>query len=72
MLHIDYYGTWIPVVHCLPEEGEMVLVTCKTQKGLKTVNRAYHSDGFWHGSGSMSNVIAWMPMPAPYDKEDEE
>ena len=54
----------------LPETGEMVLVTCKSQKGIKSVNRAYcDSNGFWHGSGSMAGVIAWMPMPEPWDEK---
>lgn len=60
---------WIPVTEELPEEGLMVLVTAQTKKGDRNVNRAYQADGFWHGSGSMSNVIAWMPLPEPYKGE---
>lgn len=61
---------WIPTKERLPESDDMMLVTAKTQKGVRSVNRAYYSNGFWHGSGSMSNVIAWMPLPAPYEEED--
>ena len=43
---------WIPVDVQLPPEGVMVLVTCESKKGIRSVNRAYYSDGFWHGSGS--------------------
>lgn len=57
---------WIPVSDRLPESDYMCLVSCKTKKGVKSVNRACYSDGFWHGSGSMSGVEAWMPLPAPY------
>lgn len=57
---------WIPCSVRLPKDDEMVLVTCETKKGTRNVNRAYHSGGFWHGSGSMSGVIAWMPLPEPY------
>lgn len=60
---------WIPVDEALPEDGEMVLVSCETKKGVKTVNRAYHSRNCWHGSGSMSGVRAWMPLPEPYGEE---
>ena len=60
---------WIPVEDMLPDPGINVLVTCKTKKGYYGVNRAFYMDGFWHGSGSMSNVIAWMPMPMPYREE---
>lgn len=62
-------GNWIPVTENLPKEGEMVLVTCKTKKGVKSVNRAYQSNNTWHGSGSMSGVTAWMPLPQPYEDE---
>ncbi len=57
---------WIPVDEQLPREDKMILVTCHTKKGALSVNRAYYSNGFWHGSGSMSGVIAWMPLPEPY------
>lgn len=59
---------WIPVDERLPKNlGEMVLVTCKSKKGMLSVNRAYcDTSGFWHGSGSMSGVVAWMPLPEPY------
>ena len=57
---------WIPVSDRLPESDYMCLVSCKTKKSVKSVNRAYYSDGFWHGSGSMSGVEAWMPLPEPY------
>lgn len=60
---------WIPVTEKLPDTDEMMLVTCKTQKGMLNVNRAYYDGNFWHGSGSMSGVIAWMPMPEPYKEE---
>lgn len=60
---------WTPVTVALPEEDVVVLVSCRTQKGVNNVNRAYYSDGFWHGSGSMSGVKAWMPMPEPYEGE---
>lgn len=63
---------WIPVNEEMPMEGEMVLVTCKPKKGSPNVNRAYYSNGFWHGSGSMSGVIAWQPLPEPYKATGKE
>lgn len=57
---------WIPVKERLPENNDIMLVSCMTKKGVKNVNRAYYSDGHWHGSGSMSGVTAWMPSPEPY------
>lgn len=44
----------------LPTDEELKIVICKTQKGFLSWNRAYYDkSGYWHGSGSMSNVIAW-------------
>ena len=59
---------WIPVEKALPEDESMKLVSCVSKKGVKSINRAYYDgDGFWHGSGSMSGVKAWMDLPAPYE-----
>lgn len=68
-----YNGGWIPVDERLPEDERMVLVTCQTKKGIRSTNRAYYDGMFWHGSGSMSGVTAWQPLPEPYkeDKQDE-
>lgn len=57
---------WIPVEERLPEDERMVLVTCQTKKGIRSTNRAYYDGTFWHGSGSMSSVTAWCPLPEPY------
>ena len=63
---------WTPVSEMLPPEDKIMLVSCKTKKGLKSVNRAYYSAGCWHGSGSMSGVVAWMQLPDPHRPEEEE
>lgn len=60
---------WIPVTVRLPETDEMMLVSCRSKKGVSSVNRAYYANGTWHGSGSMSGVTAWMPLPEPYREE---
>lgn len=51
---------WTPVKQGLPPVGEVVAVTCQPKNGVRSWNRAYRDENcFWHGSGSMSNVIAW-------------
>lgn len=69
-VHIEYFegvDLWVPCSERLPAFDEMVLVSCRTKKGINSVNRAYYADGYWHGSGSMSGVVAWMPLPDPYE-----
>lgn len=61
---------WIPVEERLPEDEEMVLVTCKTKVGRLSVYRAWRGGGYWHGTGSISDVIAWQPLPEPYRPEE--
>lgn len=57
-------GEWI--TKGLPTPGQYVLVTCKTKSGNRTVLRAYHDGTRWCGN-IMSTVIAWMPMPEPFE-----
>lgn len=65
-------GNWISIKEKLPEDNEVKLVTCQPKKGAANVNRAYYSNGMWHGSGSMSGVVAWMEMPEPYKEATHE
>lgn len=65
----DNNAGWIPVSERLPEDERMVLVTCQTKKGIRSTNRAYYDGKIWHGSGSMSGVTAWQPLPEPYKEK---
>ena len=65
----DNNAGWIPVSERLPEDERMVLVTCQTKKRIRSTNRAYYDGKFWHGSGSMSGVTAWQPLPEPYKEK---
>lgn len=61
---------WIPVEQRLPEHGINVIVcrkNGKVEQGHLTVN------GYWHVYGTrIKSVIAWMPLPDPYQPEEDE
>lgn len=54
---------WINVIDKLPDEDVRVMVCCQTKKGVQSINLAYQTGGIWHGTGSMSSVTHWMPLP---------
>lgn len=59
---------WIETSERLPDNDDIMLVTCEKKTGERSLNRAYYmaSNKSWHGSGSMSNVIAWADVKPYY------
>lgn len=71
-------GMWIPVAEKLPKPGRRYLTTMRyKESGIVGVYDAvYGSDGVWHGENykpisERLKVIAWMPLPEPYENGDE-
>lgn len=62
-------GEWIPVGERVPEDEYRVLCSTRTKKGANNVIIGYYSAelGRWVG-GMMSEVVAWMPLPEPYEE----
>ena len=61
---IDAEPHWIPCSERLPEALEEVLVTSKY--GHVYTSRIVHGEFEYGGE-----VIAWMPLPEPYEVEDD-
>lgn len=61
---------WIPVTQDLPSDGEYVLCTTQTKKGTRQVVRGYYDCDHWV-CGMNSNVVAWMPLPRPWEGEED-
>lgn len=70
-----FVGWWIPVSEKLPEKSTWVLVTCKNSDGyifldIKLINQY---TGLWDGDEDFSGtVLAWMPLPHPYEPQESE
>ena len=71
---------WIPVKERLPKEDYFVLATVNGIYNHITFSDAIElgelcSDGTWFIAGypdwNNPNVIAWMPLPEPYQEEGE-
>ena len=67
---------WVPVSERLPETeyNEGVIITYKDFKGEPTTDVAYMGyEGFKtiDGDDYFTDVIAWMPLPEPYQKGGE-
>ena len=63
---------WIPCSERLPEEGGEYLVT-DVSGGAATVTETYFiTDCEGEGHWGALDVIAWMPLPEPYEEKNNE
>ena len=76
-------GHWIPVSERLPEDGRPVLIyawnvhhviarydSFRTENGYK---KCWVTADAWNGNTEIEHeVIAWMPLPEPYDPQESE
>jgi len=64
-------SSWIPATEKLPEETKDVLVTSVGNDGIRFTDFGMlHSrpNDWWSVTGCR-NIIAWMPLPEPYEYE---
>lgn len=71
---------WFSVNEILPEEDERVLITVNGKRGYMVRSATYlggNSKSFWSDTGEFwdlnkdeKNLIAWMPLPEPYEQEE--
>lgn len=64
-------AAWIPCTERVPEDTDYVLCTTETKKGIRQVVRGYFMPDLkqWV-CGMNSNVIAWQPLPTPWEGKE--
>ena len=63
---------WIPVSERLPEEGKVVLTQAKFKDDVKMAVSSRIDYNYWTTWGTRDiNIIAWMPLPEPYQEGGE-
>lgn len=63
---------WIPVTERLPEEGEVVLTQAKFKDDMKMAVSSRIDYNYWTAWGTRDiNIIAWMPLPEPYQEGEQ-
>lgn len=73
-------GGWIPIDERLPKGGQYVLVSFSnaTIVDIGRCEKAYGGGAFYPGDVDTSYstyglfVNAWMPLPEPYEEEDDD
>ena len=68
---------WIPINKELPPANEEVLATLAWNDTISIIE--YEADWGGHvllyegeGNGTLEDILAWMPLPKPYIKEEGE
>lgn len=63
---------WIPCSERLPEENGNYLVTVEANDGTASIKYQMvdHYGPKWLHEGKYEKVIAWMPLPEPYQSND--
>ena len=59
---------WIPCSEAVPATEDKVLCQTITKKGVVNFVIGYYMEKYRWVCGMNSNVVAWMPLPEPYEE----
>lgn len=62
---------WIPCSERMPRAFETVNVTVQIPEG-RYVKESALVNGIWEGINVYAKVVAWMPLPSPWEGEQNE
>lgn len=62
---------WIPVTERLPMAFETVNVTVQIPEG-RYVKESALVNGAWQGASALAEVVAWVPLPEPWEGDKNE
>ena len=62
---------WIPVTERLPDTSDTVLITHKGGCSIGWYNGRFWERGASTNHRKLQTVIAWMPLPEPYNGDKE-
>lgn len=60
-------SNWTPCKTRLPNVGERVWITAKDRKGKWVTISSLYENGLWSNQARGTKVIAWKPLPEPWD-----
>jgi hypothetical protein len=65
---------WIPCSKRLPKEGEVVLICVQFEYSPKMFVASRQDHNYWTGVGARfaKEMVAWMPLPKPWNGWDDE
>ena len=64
-------GEWIPTKIAKPPKAGHYLVTKQQKTGACQIATAHYNPSFdeWSGNGNFKKILAWQPLPSPYQEE---
>lgn len=68
-LLVDNNNGWIPCKERLPETFEPIAKAYLTTNEDGMIGVSYYHHGWSNGYESVFDVIAWQPLPEPYEEE---
>ena len=67
---VDSEPHWIPCSEALPENSDTVLITHRGGVSVGWYNGRYWERGASTKHRELTTVVAWMPLPKPYEVKE--